>query len=257
MLLFDQDIVMIRRFARFIALLYIQVGTTSNYSVIAEQQTLQFAVTHTLGFSVYSWQRIWKSHCHCITHDVSYGSPILFLQFLHNHIRLPSPGHDSILILAASDLRYIVSRRDHRKHRFLYCCEGVFTAPLRSNGSYSVVACISVGAGMCLPSSCLTINISSDFTIPVFGLRVTIWSDISYFSLWYYKCWGVKEYAAIHTHFLTWCKMNNTILDKMLLNMPRSKFNLLIIKWWEAWLKYIQNIKDFYGTSLFLYRTKG
>jgi hypothetical protein len=30
---------------------------------------------------------------------------------------------------------YIVSRRAHRKHCFLYCSEGIFTAPLPSNGS--------------------------------------------------------------------------------------------------------------------------
>jgi hypothetical protein len=61
---------------------------------------------------------------------------------------------------------YIVSRRihrkhirflamdicePHRKHRVLYCC--IYSA-LHSNGSYPIVACIFVAAGMCLPSSC-------------------------------------------------------------------------------------------------------
>jgi hypothetical protein len=56
----------------------------------------------------------------------------------------------------------------------LCCLEGVFTALLNSNGSYSIVACIFIAAGMCLPSRCLTTNVSSDFTIPAFGRHVTI-----------------------------------------------------------------------------------
>jgi hypothetical protein len=42
----------------------------------------------------------------------------------------------------------------------------VFTAPLHSNGSYSIVACVFVSTGMCVPSSCLAVDVSSDFTIP-------------------------------------------------------------------------------------------
>jgi hypothetical protein len=45
----------------------------------------------------------------------------------------------------------------------------VFTAPLHSNGSYSIVACVFVDAGMCLSSRCLAMNVYSDFTIPAFG----------------------------------------------------------------------------------------
>jgi hypothetical protein len=55
-----------------------------------------------------------------------------------------------------------------RKHK-LYCWEVLFTTPLRNNGSYSIVACIFVAAGMCLLSRCLAMNIYSDFTIP--GLK--------------------------------------------------------------------------------------
>jgi hypothetical protein len=42
------------------------------------------------------------------------------------------------------------------------------------NGSYSIVACVFVAAGMCLPSRCLTMNIYSDFITPVFRRHVTI-----------------------------------------------------------------------------------
>jgi hypothetical protein len=48
---------------------------------------------------------------------------------------------------------------DGRKHCFLYCCEGVFTAPLHNNGSYSIVAFIFVATGICLPSRCLAMFI--------------------------------------------------------------------------------------------------
>jgi hypothetical protein len=48
----------------------------------------------------------------------------------------------------------------------LYCCEGVFTAPLHSDGSYLIVACVFFAVGMCLPSRCLSVNVCSDFTIP-------------------------------------------------------------------------------------------
>jgi hypothetical protein len=41
----------------------------------------------------------------------------------------------------------------------LYCWEGVFAAPLYSNGIYLIVTCLFVAAGMCLPSRCLEMNI--------------------------------------------------------------------------------------------------
>jgi hypothetical protein len=56
----------------------------------------------------------------------------------------------------------------------LFCWEGVYTEPFHSNGSYSIVACVFVAAGMCLPSRCLAINIYSDFTMPAFEGHVTI-----------------------------------------------------------------------------------
>jgi hypothetical protein len=61
-----------------------------------------------------------------------------------------------------------------QKSQPLYYWEGVFTAPLHSNGSYSNVACVFVAAEICLPSRCPTMNVYSDFTILAFGLHVTI-----------------------------------------------------------------------------------
>jgi hypothetical protein len=61
-----------------------------------------------------------------------------------------------------------------QKTQPLYCSEGVFTVPLRSNGSYSIVACVFVATGMWWPSLCLAMNICSDFTISAFGRHVTV-----------------------------------------------------------------------------------
>jgi hypothetical protein len=60
-----------------------------------------------------------------------------------------------------------------QKTQPLWCWEGMFTALLHSNRSYSIVACIFVAMGMCLPSSCLAMDVSSDFTVPAFGHHVT------------------------------------------------------------------------------------
>jgi hypothetical protein len=39
--------------------------------------------------------------------------------------------------------------------------------PLHSDGSSSIVSCVFVSAGICLPSRCLAMNAYSDFNIPV------------------------------------------------------------------------------------------
>jgi hypothetical protein len=59
--------------------------------------------------------------------------------------------------------------RTTQKTQPLFCWEGVYTAPLHNNGSYSIVACVFVATGMCLPSRCLEIDIYADFTVPAFG----------------------------------------------------------------------------------------
>jgi hypothetical protein len=64
--------------------------------------------------------------------------------------------------------------RTTQKTQPLYCWKGVFTAPLHNNGSYSIVACAFVAAGMCLPSRCLAMNVCSDFTIPALRRHVTL-----------------------------------------------------------------------------------
>jgi hypothetical protein len=64
--------------------------------------------------------------------------------------------------------------RTTQKTQPIYCWGGVFTAPLHSNGSYSIFACVFVAKGMCLPSRCLAMKVYSDFTIPAFERNVTI-----------------------------------------------------------------------------------
>jgi hypothetical protein len=134
------------------------------YSSIADLYNLQFTDKHAVGFSFFI-SRILATdlsqfHCNFKSHMKSSSHGLIpFLSFLLNHPRLPSPEFAPILILAAWDPPYTASMRTDRKHRFLYCCEGMFRAPLHSNGSYSIVACVFVAARMFLPCRCLAIDI--------------------------------------------------------------------------------------------------
>jgi hypothetical protein len=61
-----------------------------------------------------------------------------------------------------------------QKTQPLYCWEGVFTAPLHKNGSYFIVACIFIAAGMCLPSRCLAMNVNSDVRASCHNIKMDI-----------------------------------------------------------------------------------
>jgi hypothetical protein len=87
----------------------------------------------------------------------------------------------------------------------LYCWESVITAPLHRNGSYYIVACVLVAAGMCLPSRCLVMNIYSDFTIPAFGHRVTIRTSFIQ-HVPYLIC--ISQSIFMGTPFYDSCKLN-------------------------------------------------
>jgi hypothetical protein len=54
----------------FIGTLYIQLGTTGSYSAIADLHTLQFTVTHALGFSVFT-SRILATDFHIVVIPLS------------------------------------------------------------------------------------------------------------------------------------------------------------------------------------------
>jgi hypothetical protein len=60
-----------------------------------------------------------------------------------------------------------------RKHSHSVVEKACFTAPLHSNESYSIDACVCVAAGMCLRSRCLAMDVCSSFTVLAFGLHVT------------------------------------------------------------------------------------
>jgi hypothetical protein len=85
--------------------------------------------------------------------------------------------------------------RTTQKTHPLYCWEGVITAPLHSNGSNSIVVCVFIAAGMCLPSRCLAMHVYSDFTISTIGRHVTIyfkWSSCFNFKWLMCKCLWFK-----------------------------------------------------------------
>jgi hypothetical protein len=54
----------------------------------------------------------------------------------------------------------------------------MFTASLNSNGSDSIVACVFVAAGMCLPRRCLAMKGYFDFAIPAFERHVTVFTNV-------------------------------------------------------------------------------
>jgi hypothetical protein len=69
---------------------------------------------------------------------------------------------------------FIATLQDNAENTDSLLLEVVCTATLHSNGSYSIVACLFVSAGISLPSRCLAMNIYSEFTIPALGRHVRI-----------------------------------------------------------------------------------
>jgi hypothetical protein len=80
---------------------------------------------------------------------------------------------DADELFSAERFFYNNFARTTQKTQPLYCWEGVYTAPLYSNGSYSNVGCV-YAAGIGLPSRCVAMSDYSDFTIPAFGSHVTL-----------------------------------------------------------------------------------
>jgi hypothetical protein len=115
------------------------LGTTGNYSTIADLHTLQLTVTHALGFSVFTSRilatDLWQSHCNFNSHMKSpFHSLIPLFLFLLYRLRLPSPVLDPILDKKALKRSYL-SRYNHSKRTMKttqpFCCrEGSFTDPL-------------------------------------------------------------------------------------------------------------------------------
>jgi hypothetical protein len=83
---------------------FTQFRTTGQDSAIAIVYTSQFTVAHALGFSVFTSRILatGSSQSHCKFKSL-------------NHLKLPSPELDPILILAAWYTRYIASGRNPQK----------------------------------------------------------------------------------------------------------------------------------------------
>jgi hypothetical protein len=97
------------------------------------------------------------------------------IQFLCSQAHIPAGWRlETRLTLLNWTLLYNNFVRTTQKTQPPYCLEDVFTAPLHSSGSYSIVICVFVAAEICLLSHCPAMNIYSDFTIPAFGRHVTI-----------------------------------------------------------------------------------
>jgi hypothetical protein len=109
----------------------------------------------------------------------------------------------------------------------------VLTAPLHKKGSYWIVACLFVAAGIRLQSRCLAINAYSDFTIPAFRRHITISlatlqclvADVltaNYLTLYFYSTcdFGLRD-AGKHsrTRLLTGATVSATLIVTDTLNI--------------------------------------
>jgi hypothetical protein len=68
------------------------------------------------------------------------------------------PPHGILTLLNWTPLYNHFARMMQKTYPFC-CWEGVLTASLHNNGSYSIVVCVFVVAGTYLPSRCLAINV--------------------------------------------------------------------------------------------------
>jgi hypothetical protein len=155
--------------------LYSPLESAGNYSAIADLHTLQLpSHTHQGSQSslVVPWQQIYNSPTITSNHTRS----LLFtVQLLSCHYSATDNCEDSTQFNSSapkliswqagiskldSVLLYWSLPHNHfagttEKTDPLCCWEGVITAPLHRNGSYSIVACVFVAAEMCFPSCCL------------------------------------------------------------------------------------------------------
>jgi hypothetical protein len=91
------------------------------------------------------------------------------IQFLCSQAHIPSGWRPETRLFTSRRLLFFEicpynnSARTKQKIGLLCCWKGVFSPLLHSNGSYPIVACVFVAAGMCLPSPCLTMGIHVTF----------------------------------------------------------------------------------------------
>jgi hypothetical protein len=160
------------------------------YSAISGLDTLQFTVTHALGFSVFTSRilatDLQQYHCNLKSHTKSSIHSLIPLLTLFCNCQL-----SSIPLLSGSypcrlasrnsthffstELFFITTLHGPRRKHSHFIFKGVVITPLHSNGSYSIVACVFVAAGICLPSRSLAMDVYSNFALQVFGRYVTVY----------------------------------------------------------------------------------
>jgi hypothetical protein len=166
-------------------------GNYRQYSAITDLHNLQFTVTHALGFSVFTSHilatDLQQSHCHFKSHmktSLHSLTPFLALfgtcQFRTLSSSAPKlisrqAGVSQLDSLLKWTLLYNSFALTTQRIQLLYCYVAVFTAPLRSNGSSSIVASVFVAAEICLPSRCLAMKVYYGTNIPAFGRNVTVY----------------------------------------------------------------------------------
>jgi hypothetical protein len=90
-------------------------------------------------------------------HSCYYSAIANSMQFLCSRVHIPAGWRlETWLSLFNQNLLYNHFTLTTQKTQTLYHWEGLFTGLLRINGSYSIVACVFVAAGICLPNRCLT-----------------------------------------------------------------------------------------------------
>jgi hypothetical protein len=113
--------------------LYTQLGTTGNYSAIADLHTLQFTVTHALGFSAFTSRilvaDLSQCHCHFKSHMKSSCQPNSFLAPILQ-LPIPKTGLNSVPLLPGSCPCRLASRSSTYHFRLDYSTSATpLTAP--------------------------------------------------------------------------------------------------------------------------------
>jgi hypothetical protein len=157
---------------------------------IADLRSLQFAVTHTLGFSVFTSRilatDLYQFHCNYNTYKVFKSNDNVQLIRFYLFSIIFNCRLKRLLqfwFQLTWDPRYIASGRSQRKHCFHRAWDRRYVASGRSQRKHcfhrypnntSVVACLLVAAGTCLQRRCLAMNMYSGSTLLAFRRHVTI-----------------------------------------------------------------------------------
>jgi hypothetical protein len=104
--------------------LYTQLGTTCKYSATTDLHILQFTVTHTLVFSVFTSRilatDLYQSHCNYRTHEVFFSQPHCCNSTELVAISSQSSSRDSLNYYFSWPGILVIWRRvgSNKKHRF-------------------------------------------------------------------------------------------------------------------------------------------